>query len=134
MLYVVCVDSQQEVLESVLRDLLPLSDVLRVEDASDEEDCLSLLAQLHEDGENVAILLADRELPGGSGLELLAAIAANPRYAATRRVILTSCPQDSESLRAEEQGIIHAYLEKPWHPDELRSALQAQLKLYLPQN
>lgn len=130
MLNIVCVDDQQEVLDSIIRDLRPLSETLRLEEASDEADCLSLMEQIHEDGEPVAIVLTDRVMPNGSGLELLAAVAADPRFAATRRVVLTGLPHDDESLQAIEQGLIHAYLEKPWQPEELLHALETQLKLF----
>lgn len=130
MLNIVCVDDQQEVLDSIIRDLRPLSDTLRLEEASDEADCLALLEQILEDGEEVAIVLTDRVMPNGSGLELLAAVAADARFAATRRVVLTGLPHDEESLHAVETGLIHAYLEKPWQPEELTQALHQQLQLY----
>lgn len=130
MLNLICVDDQQEVLDSIVRDLRPLTGKIRLEEASDEADCLSLLNQLHEDGEEVAIILTDRVMPYGSGLELLAAIAADPRFANTRRVVLTALPQDDESQQAMDAGLIHAYLEKPWHQQELIRTLEEQLRLY----
>lgn len=130
MFNIICVDDQQEVLDSIIRDLRPLTNKIRLEEASDEADCLSLLDQLHEDGEKVAIILSDRVMPYGSGIELLATIAADPRFANTRRVVLTALPQDDESLQAMEKGIIHAYLEKPWQQQELIRTLEEQLHLY----
>lgn len=130
MLNIVCVDDQQEVLDSIVRDLRPLSDTLRLEEASDEADCLSLMEQIHEAGDPVAIVLTDRVMPNGSGLELLAVLAADPRFSATRRVVLSGLPHDEECMQAMEQGLIHAYLEKPWQREDLLNTLKTQLKLF----
>lgn len=130
MFNLVCVDDQQEVLDSIVRDLRPLTGKIRLEEASDAEDCLSLLTQLLEDGEEVAIILTDRVMPYGTGLDLLTTLAADPRFAKARRVVLTALPQDEESLQAMEKGIIHAYLEKPWQQQELIRTLEEQLELY----
>lgn len=131
MLYIICVDDQQEVLDSIIRDLRPLAnESLRVEEASDEADCLALLQQLQEDGEDVAVILTDQIMPNGSGLELLETVAESPHFYRTRRVILTGLPQDEASERAIANGTIHAYLEKPWRQDELLQALKHQLHIF----
>ena len=131
MLNIICVDDQQEVLDSIIRDLRPLAnDSVRLEEASDEQDCLALIDELHQDGEDIAIILTDRVMPNGSGLEMLAAIASDSRFNKTRKVILTGLPEDAESQTAQAAGHFDTYLEKPWSAEELQQEILRQLALY----
>ena len=66
----------------------------------------------------------DLNLPGYSGLELLAMMRENPAWAKTPVLILTT--SDSErDINAATTGGANAYLVKPDTPGELNQALQS---------
>ena len=66
---IICVYDQQEVLDSVMRDLRPLTPLVRLEEASGVADCLKLMDQIDEDGDYVAIVISDQVMPGESGTD-----------------------------------------------------------------
>ena len=57
---IICVDDQQEVLDSVMRDLRPLTPHVRLEEASGVADCLKLMEQIDDDGDHVGIVISDQ--------------------------------------------------------------------------
>ncbi|MBR5185629.1 MAG: response regulator, partial [Akkermansia sp.] len=88
-LNIICVDDQQEVLDSVMRDLRPLASHVRLEEASSVADCMQLIDQIDDDGDKVAIVISYQVMPGETGTELLGKVAADRRFAKTRKVLLT---------------------------------------------
>ncbi len=128
---IICVDDQQEVLDSVLRDLRPLTPLVRLEEASGVEDCLSLAKQIDQSGDHVAIIISDQVMPGASGTELLGKVAADRRFRHTRKVLLTGQATHADTINAINDGHIDNYIEKPWQPERILSVVKRLLTLYL---
>ena len=64
------------------------------------------------------LVISDQRMPGISGVELLTRVAdARP---ITGRVLLTGYADISATIEAINRGRIHAYLNKPCPPDQLR--------------
>ena len=116
---IICIDDQQEVLDSVMRDLRPLTPLIRLEEASGVEDCLSLIEQIDADGDLVGLVISDQVMPGASGTDLLAKVAADKRFAKTRKVLLTGQATHADTINAINEGHIDNYIEKPWQPEKL---------------
>lgn len=78
------------------------------------------LEQLHQAGEDVAIVLADQWMPEMSGFDLLA--LAQERHPRAKRVLLVDAMDQSALgpiLHAATIGRMDHHLHKPWgHPDE----------------
>ena len=128
---IICVDDQQEVLDSVMRDLRPLTPLIRLEEASGVEDCLSLMEQIDSDGDYVGIVISDQVMPGANGTELLAKVAADRRFAKTRKVLLTGQATHADTINAINDGHIDNYIEKPWQPEKLLAVVKRLLTLYV---
>ena len=128
---IICIDDQQEVLDSVMRDLRPLTPLIRLEEASGVEDCLSLLEQIDDDGDLVGIVISDQVMPGASGTDLLAKVAADKRFAKTRKVLLTGQATHADTINAINEGHIDNYIEKPWQPEKLLAVVKKLLTLYV---
>ena len=128
---IICVDDQQEVLDSVMRDLRSLSPLVRLEEASGTADCLRLAEQIDEQGDFVAVIISDQVMPGGSGTELLAKIAADSRFAKTRKVLLTGQATHADTINAINEGQVDNYVEKPWVPEKLLATVKRLLTLYI---
>ncbi len=130
-LNIICVDDQQEVLDSVMRDLRPLTSHVRLEEASSVADCLQLIEQIDEDGDHVAIVISDQVMPGETGTELLGKVAADRRFTKTRKVLLTGQATHADTINAINDGHIDNYIEKPWQPEKLLATVKRLLTLYV---
>ena len=128
---IICVDDQQEVLDSVMRDLRPLTTHVRLEEASSVADCMQLIDQIDDDGDHVALVISDQVMPGETGTELLGKIAADRRFAKTRKVLLTGQATHADTINAINDGHIDNYIEKPWQPEKLLTTVKRLLTLYV---
>lgn len=128
---IICVDDQQEVLDSVMRDLRPLTPLVRLEEASGVEDCLNLINQIDEDGDHVAIIISDQVMPGASGTDLLGKVTADRRFSKTRKILLTGQATHADTINAINDGQIDNYIEKPWQPERLLTIVKKLLTLYI---
>ena len=128
---ILCVADQQEVLDSVMRDLRPPTPLIRLEEASGVEDCLNLMEQIDDDGDLVAIVISDQVMPGASGTDLLAKVAADRRFAKTRKVLLTGQATHADTINAINDGHIDNYIEKPWQQEKLLAIVKKLLTLYV---
>lgn len=130
-LNIICVDDQQEVLDSVMRDLRPLTSHVRLEEASSVADCLQLIDQIDADGDHVAIVISDQVMPGETGTELLGKVAADRRFTKTRKILLTGQATHADTINAINDGHIDNYIEKPWQPEKLLATVKRLLTLYV---
>ena len=128
---IICVDDQQEVLDSVMRDLRPLTTHIRLEEASSVADCMQLIEQIDEDGDHVAIVISDQVMPEETGTELLGKIATDRRFGKTRKVLLTGQATHADTINAINDGHIDNYIEKPWQPEKLLAVVKRLLTLYV---
>jgi len=67
--------------------------------------------------EGFSIILADHEMPGMTGLELLGKVGES--YPGMIRLMLSGRLAVKELLDAVQSGVIHRYLTKPWLREEL---------------
>ncbi len=128
---IICVDDQPEVLDSVMRDLRPLTPHVRLEDATSVDECRALAEQIDADGDHVALIISDQVMPGATGVELLRAIAADRRFAKTRKILLTGQASHADTIEAINDGHIDNYVEKPWQPEKLLTVVKRLLTLYV---
>ncbi|MDX2267344.1 MAG: FAD-dependent oxidoreductase [Bryobacter sp.] len=114
---ILTVDDDPDVLRSIERDLRSrYASTYRILRASSGAEALSLLAQLNERGEDIALLLADQRMPIMEGTEFLSqsrALAPD-----SRRVLLTAYADTSAAIKAINDVKLHHYLLKPWDPAE----------------
>lgn len=128
---IICVDDQQEVLDSVMRDLRPLSPLIRLEEASGVSDCLDLMEQIDASGDFVGIIISDQVMPGAVGTELLGKVTADSRFSKTKKILLTGQATHADTINAINEGQIHNYIEKPWQPEKLLSTVKKLLTLFI---
>jgi DNA-binding response OmpR family regulator len=86
----------------------------RVTLAYDGREALEAIER-HED---ISLVMLDLMMPHLSGLDVLAAIRANPKHAALPTIILTAAGQEQQHTRAMELGATD-FLTKPFSPKRL---------------
>lgn len=118
-LYLICVDDQRDVLNAVMKDLATLAPLCQLEECESAEECEALMDELDASGDLVALVISDHIMPGRSGVELLKGIAEDPRFAATRKVLLTGQATHHDTIAAVNEARIDHYFEKPWDAQEL---------------
>ena len=128
---IICVDDQPEVLDSVLRDLRPLTPLVRLEDASGTADCMRLLDQIDSEGNHVAVVISDQVMPGETGTDLLTKIANDRRFRHTKKMLLTGQATHADTINAINEGQVDNYVDKPWEPEKLLSVVKRLLTLYI---
>jgi signal transduction histidine kinase/CheY-like chemotaxis protein len=95
---------------------------MRCATAVDGVDGLAMLREAQRNGVPYDIALVDMKMPRMDGIELAAAVRADPLLAAVRLVLVTSLHSTDEMARARQAGI-DAYLSKPVKRLELFRAL-----------
>jgi two-component system, probable response regulator PhcQ len=115
---VLLVDDEAEIVESLRRTLRAQS--YRVIGTTSPFDALDLCER-----ENVDLVVADIDMPGMNGLELVARIRRTHPHVV--RILLTGDASLESALHAINEGEVHRYLTKPWNKDELRETLRLAL-------
>jgi CheY-like chemotaxis protein len=108
--------------ESHVIDLIRLTledERIAVVDASDGETALA-----HAEAMRPDLIFLDVQLPDISGLEVCARLRTDPRFAATRIVMLSAAAQESDVARGLAAGANH-YLTKPFSPVRLLSLVES---------
>jgi CheY-like chemotaxis protein len=110
--------------EPSLRELMrvALEGSYRFAEAEDAAEALRLTKELRPD-----VLLLDVMLPGGSGLDLLQTIRADPDLSTTRIVVVSAWASAQDRRRAEEAGA-DAFVPKPFAPEQLVTVVDRLLE------
>jgi two-component system chemotaxis response regulator CheY len=106
-------------MRAMIKRVVGMTDVAvgTVYEAGNGAEALQIL-EAHQ----IEVLLTDINMPVMSGTELLRTVAADPRWRALRRVIIST--DGSASRRDEAAGLdVRCYLEKPISPEVLRDVL-----------
>ncbi|WP_028024156.1 response regulator [Enterovibrio calviensis] len=119
---IICVDDQREVLDAVLKDLAPLSVAFHIEDCESADEAVALMDDLDADGEHIALIISDHVMPEKTGVELLTEVSLDPRFRATRKVLLTGQATHADTIEAINNARIERYFEKPWQAAALQEA------------
>jgi response regulator RpfG family c-di-GMP phosphodiesterase len=115
------VDDDPLNLDALTRVLRHEYDLVRAESAD------GALQVLREEGRHVDLILADKSMPGRSGVELLEeAKGLSPAM----RIVLTAYPDASDLMEAINRGEVYRYVTKPWNPEELKIIVAHALEHY----
>lgn len=100
--------------------------VLQREYAIEEaEDALHAVKLLEGRGEDIKLVLCDQLMPGRSGTDLAAEV--HERWPGIVFLLLTGFDDDPEVEAAQERGIVHGVVAKPWRGAVLKERIQGVL-------
>lgn len=116
----VLVCDNEESLRELVRGALDLGDY-EILEARDGDQSLVLARKFEPD-----LIVLDMMMPGRSGLEVLADLRAEQRFAETPVIVLTARAQAADRVAALEAGATR-FLPKPFSPLELASTVEELL-------
>lgn len=99
------------------------SDAYQVVEARDGNEAWTMIKQ-----HKPALVLLDVQMPGRTGLEILASIKSDPSLKATRVILLTAKALASD-VKGGLEGGADLYLTKPFSPLELLTRVEEALDL-----
>ncbi|MDO4900983.1 response regulator [Actinomyces sp.] len=126
-LAILVVEDEPEVRDAVVGDLSSFSDVVRIEPAEDVADAWEAVADIDEDGDLLALVLADHRMPGRTGVDMLVDMNTEARTAAARKVLVTGQADQADTIRAVNDAGLDHYIAKPWDPARLQQTVRDQL-------
>lgn len=130
-LVIVLVEDEPEVRAAIVRDLAPLSEGVRIDEADTVDDARGAIDEAEAAGDQVGLILADHRLPGESGVDLLVSVHADPERRDIRTVLITGQAGHEDTIRAINEAGLDWYFSKPWDRDELVSVVVQQLTNYV---
>lgn len=126
-LVVLVVEDEPPVRDAVLADLADVARVVRLEAAEDVDDAWEVVDEVDQDGDVLALVLADHRLPGRTGVDMLVEMMDDARTSAARKVLVTGQADQSDTIRAVNEAGLDHYVAKPWDGAELRAVVREQL-------
>lgn len=126
--YILCVDDEAIILESLKREMLDeFGKDYDIETARGGAEALALASELSAQGVEPAALITDQRMPGMDGSELMARVKA--LYPEVRCIMLTGYT-DTDALRhAINAEALFRFISKPWAPFDLELAVRRALEL-----
>ena len=126
-LVVLVVEDEPEVRAAIVRDLEPLSSHVRIDESESFDDASAALAEAHQAGDAIGLVLADHRLPGRSGVDFLVSLHHDAATAPIRKVLITGQAGHADTIRALNDAALDHYIAKPWEPEDLRAITIEQL-------
>ena len=79
-------------------------------------------ARVIVDKQPIELVLSDQRMPGESGLSLLSDL--KQRYPNLPRILITGSTENSIKEKAQTEGLIRAYVTKPWDVQKLHDLIR----------
>ncbi len=131
---ILCIDDEQEVLDSVLQDLTPFEEHFIVEGAQSVAEAWQVIHDNEQQQIHLALVLCDHIMPEQTGISFLIELNARPKTHRTRKLLLTGQAGLEDTVQAINHASLDFYIAKPWHGDELRQIVKSQLTQFVIKN
>ncbi|SKB13219.1 putative Histidine kinase [Planktothrix sp. PCC 11201] len=128
-LAILCVDDEPVILESLKEQLkrhLPQN--YELESAESGEEALEVIAELYQEGLEVALVISDQIMSGLQGDELL--IELHQNYPQMLKIMLTGQADIQSVGNVVNQASLYRYISKPWDETDLILTVQEALRRY----
>ncbi|MBD0392343.1 MAG: response regulator [Microcoleus sp. C1-bin4] len=123
---ILCVDDEVGVLESLEIELQQaFNGKYLCEFAESAVEALEIIEELCEAEVKILVIVSDWLMPGMKGDELL--IKIHQKYPQIVTVMLTGQADKEAIERTKLEANLHAFIQKPWHNQELIEAIKSGL-------
>lgn len=130
-IYILVVEDEPEVLDSIVRDISDFESMFPIEMADTAEEAREQIELILDKGDEIGLILCDHVLPGDNGVELLVEMQNNEMTVQTRKVLITGQAGLQETVRAVNEADLKHYIAKPWEKEELLEIVKELLTDYV---
>lgn len=130
-LAILILEDEPEVRAALERDTLAIASSLRIEVAEDVEDAREVIAEIADDGDELALALCDHRLPGTTGVDFLIEMMKSEDTAYAKKVLVTGQADLSDTIRAVNSAHLDHYIAKPWDAEDLHQVIRSCLTDYV---
>lgn len=130
-IYILVVEDEPEVLDSIVRDIGDFESFFPIEMADTAEEARELIGTIIDEGDEVGLILCDHVLPGDNGVELLVEMQHDEKTLPTKKVLITGQAGLQETVRAVNEADLKHYIAKPWNKEDLVSIVKELLTDYV---
>lgn len=118
-LYIICLEDQPEVLETIVNQLAFFENHLVIEECSSADEARELVEEIDSEGNHVAVIVSDHVMPGETGVDFLSKIHQDDRFKTTKKVLITGQATHMDTIQAINMAGLDRYISKPWKQEEL---------------
>lgn len=133
-IYILVVEDEPDVLDSIVRDISSFETYFPIEMADTAEEARELIQEILDNEHEIGLILCDHVLPGDNGVELLVEMEKNEATAPARKVLITGQAGLQETVRAVNEASLKHYIAKPWKKEELVEIVRELLTDYVLEN
>lgn len=133
-IFILVVEDEPEVLDSIVRDISDFESFFPIEMADTAEEARELIQEILDREDEVGLILCDHVLPGDNGVELLVEMQNSEETRKTRKVLITGQAGLKETVRAVNEAELRHYIAKPWEKEELINIVTEMLTDYVLEN
>lgn len=126
--HILCVDDEEGILNVLGRQIAAYAPECEIDLASSGDQAMELIDALEEEGEHLAMVIADQIMPGMKGVDLLERV--HRRFPHTGKVMLTGQAGLDVVVRAINSAGLSRYIPKPWDEPDLRVTVRTLLEKY----
>jgi two-component system chemotaxis response regulator CheY len=130
-LYIICVEDQREVLNTIVEQLSLFEELIVIEECESAHEAMELIETIDEQGDHIAIVISDHVMPGQSGVDFLVALKEDFRFEQTKKILITGQATHHDTIQAINQAAIDFYIEKPWNMDDLVGNVKTLLTVFI---
>jgi CheY-like chemotaxis protein len=128
---IICVEDEPDVLDAVLRDLVPFESHFLIEGFGSADSVRDFLTASSAGSLKPALFVCDHMMPGTTGVDFLVEVETFGLAAGAKKMLLTGQAGLLETVKAVNQGHLDYYLAKPWTPEVLQQAVRLLLTSYI---
>jgi two-component system chemotaxis response regulator CheY len=128
---IVCIDDQREILAALKRDLEVLEGYFSIVMCESAQEAHEVLDEIDAEGGRLALIICDHVMPGKSGIDFMTEVNEDPRFADTKKILLTGLATHQDTIVAINRAGIDHYVEKPWESPELLGTIKILLTRYI---
>ncbi|MEP2026995.1 MAG: response regulator [Reichenbachiella sp.] len=118
-LYIICVEDQKEVLNTIADQLSYFENQFTIEECETADEAYDLINTIDQKGDKVAVVVSDHVMPGTTGVDFFVKMKLEDRFAGVKKILLTGQATHTDTINAINKAKIDNYIEKPWTKGEL---------------
>ncbi len=133
-IYILVVEDEPEVLDSIVRDIESFEKKFPIEMADSAEEAREIIRDIIGEGEEIGLILCDHILPAQNGVDLLIDMQNDEETKAVKKVLITGQAGLGETVKAVNEAKLQHYIAKPWKKNELVKIVKEMLTDYVIEN